>query len=658
MILKRQVMEKKNMVSSDKSLLKKITLVRIVAIVSIAFWTFLLSFFFYNNYHNMKAWTVKLAETEALASYNKDVIYRRWAASHGGVYVPPTEKTPPNPHLKHVPHRDITTTDGKKLTLVNPAYMTRQVHELGKSQYNFKGHITSLDPIRPANKPDPWEEKSIKMFKAGKDKNLELVTNDSGEEVLRFMKPLKVEKGCLRCHGYNNLKVGDVRGGISVEVPLEPFNKEISKHSLHELRLFLLIWFFGVIGIIVISRIYVKSLKAVYSNNVKQIALEKQLQQSQKMDAVGQLAGGIAHDFNNLLGIIIGFSEISLEKIDKENPIYRYLNNIMNTGKRAQLLVKQINIFSRQKELNLEILDINNVIVDFTKLLKRTLGDKVQIEFKKGEDPLKCNGDRTQIEQIIMNLCVNARDAMPMGGKISIETDRKQMDKAFCEKNTWAKIGDYVVMIISDTGIGMNNDTLSRIFEPFYSTKDVGKGTGLGLSVVYGIVNKHNGLINVYSVPEHGTIFSVYLPFANSEFINNRDELDEKTIQDETRKGTILIAEDETLLREILANILKSAGYNVLITENGEDAISKFKENHEAVDLLIFDIMMPVMGGVDAYKKIRKVKNDIPVLFASGYSSNDINHETAGIEECNIIWKPFGREELLNKIDSILNREI
>lgn len=643
------------MKQNDNKLDRKMIIVRLMVFGLILIWTTFLSLFFYYNYQGMKQWTIKLAETEAWASFNKDVIYRKWAASHGGVYVPPTEKTPPSPYLKHIPDRDIVSTEGKKLTLINPAYMTRQVHELGKEQYRAQGHITSLQPIRPGNEPDPWEEKTLKLFLKGVTEESELIKNQNGKSVLRAMKPLRVNKGCLKCHQYQGYKIGDIRGGLSVEVPMEPYNNILKNHVIKEAVVFVTIWFLGVLAIIIVAIFYVKNLQITINNLKKQRAMELQLQQSQKMEAVGQLAGGIAHDFNNLLGIIIGFSELIQDEINESNPILKYSDNVIKTAERAKDLVRQISIFSRQKDIERDVFDVNSLVREFLKLLRRTLGEHIDVQFKKGADPLKTLGDRTQLEQVIMNLCVNARDAMPKGGKLLLETDHKSIDKDFCLSHPWAKPGDYVIIKVSDTGMGIDSESLSRIFDPFFTTKEIGKGTGLGLSVVFGIVQKHDGFINVYSVPNHGTIFSIFLPVANKNIIDIKKKklIDEK--ETTLCEGTILVAEDEELLRDMISNILKSAGYNIILAENGEVAVDLFNKKSEEIDLLLFDVMMPVMGGLKAYQKISHIKKNVPILFASGYSSEAISSELFNVGDYKMIWKPFSRDELLKKIDDLIN---
>lgn len=645
------------MLFRNNSLKEKMLYVRIIVFGLITIWTIFLSGFFYYNYRGFKNWNLKLAETEAWASFNKDVIYRKWAASHGGLYVPPTEKTPPSPYLSHIPDRDIISTKGKKLTLVNPAYMTRQVHDLGKDRYDVKGHITSLNPIRPGNEPDSWEEMSLKMFNDGAMKNVGMDTNQIGKKVLRAMKPLKVEKGCLKCHEYQGYKIGDIRGGLSVEVSMDKYNKHLIEQIKSEAIIFIIIWLVGVLAIIVIAVFYVKNLNTVTENNKRQEALEKQLQQSQKMEAVGQLAGGIAHDFNNLLGIIIGFTELGMDDVEDQTSILRYFENIGKTAERAKELVSQISIFSRQKEMSKELIDLNMSIKEFLVLLKRTIGEHIKVSFKKGVDPLKFIGDKTQFEQVIMNLCVNARDAMNDGGTIAIETDYKKIDNEFCISHPWAKPGNYAVIKISDTGIGIEKNTLDRIFDPFFTTKEVGKGTGLGLSVVFGIIKKHDGLINVYSVPNYGTIFSIYFPIADEKNSGVTSEGKDETVNNYKYDGTILLAEDEELLRDMISNILSSAGYKLLIAENGEQAIKLFKENSNRIDLLLFDVMMPVMGGLKAYHEISNIKMSVPVLFASGYSSETISSEILNTSDYEIIWKPFSREELLNKIGEVIDKE-
>jgi two-component system, cell cycle sensor histidine kinase and response regulator CckA len=701
-----------------------------------------------------------LAENEARSSFEKDMVYRLWSAMHGGVYVPPTEASPPNPYLAHVPDRDVTTTSGKELTLINPAYMTRQVHELGQEQYGLKGHITSLDPIRSENFPDPWETAALLSFKEGAKVAKGMETMD-GQPYYRFMRPFVTEKSCLKCHGHQGYAVGDQQGGISVSVPMTPFLSVAGKQRSDLVLVHLLVGVLGLVGLgggrrllaesetrLRASEAQFKSLfhetsallfihdketgeiveankaawtaygytsleelqaedfwldspysredivawiskaategpqdfewksrKAtgeifweqvrlnvanlggvdrvlftgvditerklaeealakqkqimsqaeelaglgswewditndtwLFSDNWKRIhgvpdiqlttlqllpiahsedkpvieeffaktvnegkpydiehrivrqdtgevryihakgipefddsgktkaligaaqditarkqaeeereKLQAQLNQAQKMESIGILAGGIAHDFNNLLHAMGGNLELLDRKIPDDHPGKKRIPTIRKSMDRAALLVKQMLMFSRKADVWTQVLDLNQEIHDAVKLLERSIPRMISIELILDENAWSINADPIQVEQVLLNLGTNAADAMADGGRLIIETANITLDQDFVRHHTGAKPGKYVLMTVTDTGTGMDQDTLEKIFDPFFTTKEVDKGTGLGLASAYGIVKAHEGYITCRSQPGRGTSFKIYWPAVNTK---------------------------------------------------------------------------------------------------------------------------------------------
>jgi two-component system, cell cycle sensor histidine kinase and response regulator CckA len=380
--------------------------------------------------------------------------------------------------------------------------------------------------------------------------------------------------------------------------------------------------------------------------------LELQLRQAQKMEAVGQLAGGIAHDFNNLLQAILGYGDLALEEVEAGSSAHESITEVMLAGERAQTLIGQLLAFSRRQVLEMKDVNLNDVVADLTKMIRRLIGEHIALDVLGGHNLGTVWADRGQIEQILMNLCVNARDAMPKGGTISIETENVRIDEEYCEIHPWATPGRYVLLSVTDSGCGMDKDTLANIFEPFFTTKGVGKGTGLGLSTVYGLVKQHNGMVNPYSEVGKGTAFKIYFPLVE----RSADIISER-LQATAQRGseTILLAEDEETVRKLTVNILERAGYTVLPTRDGEEALLVFKQHTDKIDLALLDVMMPNLGGRAVYEEIRATHPDIPMLFSSGYSMSSIHTNFVLDEGMQLIQKPYQRDALLRKVRDILD---
>ena len=382
--------------------------------------------------------------------------------------------------------------------------------------------------------------------------------------------------------------------------------------------------------------------------------LEEQLQQAHKMEAVGQLAGGIAHDFNNLLQVILGYGNMALEEMDRNCPQQNFIQQMIKAGEEATSLVRQLLAFSRRQVLDMRDVDLNQVISDLMRMIRRVIGEHINLKIIPGEDLWGIRGDPGQIAQILMNLCVNAQDSMPDGGTITIETKNVWIDQAFCELNTWAEPGQRVLLRVNDTGYGMDKETLNKIFEPFFTTKALGKGTGLGLATVYGLVRQHQGYIDVESEIGKGTTFSIFLPMVESPSI----------IQNEKTEGppprgteTILLAEDEGNVRKINKTVLERAGYTVLTAVDGQDAIQVFESNFGKIDLALLDVMMPNLGGRSVYEYIKKKDPNVGVLFLSGYSMKAIHTNFVLDAGLDLIQKPCRPSELLRKVREVLDKD-
>jgi PAS domain S-box-containing protein len=384
----------------------------------------------------------------------------------------------------------------------------------------------------------------------------------------------------------------------------------------------------------------------------EQKKLERQLRQAQKMEAVGQLAGGIAHDFNNLLGVIIGYSEILELKLGPDDPLRSKADQIKEAGKRAAALTRQLLAFSRKQVLEPKVLDLNTIVADTLGMLQRLIGEDIELVADVARELGRVKADRGQIEQVIMNLAVNARDAMPCGGKLTISTANVQIDAAFRRQHPGAVMGPCVMLSVTDTGCGMDEETQSHVFEPFFTTKAEGKGTGLGLATVYGVVKQTNGYISVDSVVGQGTSFNVYLPRieeAMAAMTSSKDSTEEAPGSE-----TILLVEDAKTLRDLTRELLEANGYTVLDAANGPDAIRIAEEHHSPIHILLTDVVMPGMDGRALADRITRICAGIKVVYMSGYTDDFIVHLGVLDSGVTLIQKPFTREGLLEKVREIL----
>ena len=384
-------------------------------------------------------------------------------------------------------------------------------------------------------------------------------------------------------------------------------------------------------------------------------ASEEQLRQSQKLEAIGQLAGGVAHDFNNLLTAINGYSALALRRVGPDHPISSYLEEIKKAGDRAANLTRQLLAFGRKQLLQPLAINLNDIVGDMIKLLKRLIGEDVQLITKPGAGLKQIKADPGQLEQVLVNLVVNARDAMPRGGTVTIETANTTLDGAYASTHVGVTPGEYVMLAISDTGTGMDQDTRTRVFEPFFTTKEKGKGTGLGLSTVYGIVRQSGGNVWVYSELGKGTTFKVYLPQVEDEVAARADAKEDVPRHRGTE--TVLLVEDEDTVRKLTSELLVESGYLVLEANGGEQAMALFKEHKGPIDLLITDVVMPKISGKQVAAQLKEVHPETKVLFMSGYTDEAIVHH--GIVDSHIafIQKPFSENALTRKVRDVLDAE-
>lgn len=401
------------------------------------------------------------------------------------------------------------------------------------------------------------------------------------------------------------------------------------------------------------------ALSLVYDNTEKNLAekeqekLQAQLLQAQKMESVGRLAGGVAHDYNNMLGVIIGHTELAMLNTEESGKIQRHLHGVLHAAQRSSELTQQLLAFARRQTIAPKVLDLNVLVATTLKMVRVLLGEKIEVVWFPGTESCLVKIDPVQFNQLLMNLCINARDAIAGDGRINIETQRVLVDKTYSASNTFFLPGDYVVLIVSDNGSGMDKKTQARIFEPFFTTKGTGKGTGLGLSTVYGIVKQNNGFINVYSEPGEGTAFKIYFPYYAGSAVEMRKE--EPASAPVKPCETILVVEDEITLLDISTTMLVDLGYKVLAASKPAEAIRLGMEHAGTIDLLMTDVVMPGMNGRELESHIVKSNPHIQCLFTSGYTANVITHDGILDTDVQFIQKPFTLNELASKVRESLN---
>lgn len=383
---------------------------------------------------------------------------------------------------------------------------------------------------------------------------------------------------------------------------------------------------------------------------------EEQLRQSQKLESVGQLAGGIAHDFNNLLTVIGGYTDLLLMGDKLDEPVREKMAEVRKAAERASSLTRQLLAFSRKQVLKPEVLDLNLLIEGTGKILRRLIGEDIEVTTKLRSDVGKIMADPGQIEQVVINLVLNARDAMPSGGKIMLETAQVELDREYADMRIAVKPGHYVMLAVSDTGTGMPAEVQKHIFEPFFTTKEVGKGTGLGLSMIYGIVKQSGGNIWVYSELGKGTTFKVYLPLVISKAAEVALSGETPHVSTVKATETILLVEDEAMVRKLAADILRAKGYQVLAAKNGDEAREICKTHPHTIHLLLTDVIMPRMNGKEVAEMVRSFQPEIEVVYMSGYTDDIIVHHGVLDAGTNFIEKPFTAEVLTRKVHEVLNR--
>ena len=430
---------------------------------------------------------------------------------------------------------------------------------------------------------------------------------------------------------------------IMVDLPIVPSEEVLPKYETLSGRatLFPLVDDLGKVGNVVVK----------FEDLTEKKILEDALQQAQKMESIGTLAGGIAHDFNNILGGVLGYTSFIKTKMNKTDPLYRYINIIESSAKRAADLTQQLLAFARGGKYHVQVLDLNALVKEAVELIESTISKNVKLKLDLAKTKLVVEVDGGQIIQTIVNMCINARDAMPEGGVLTINTTNITLDEQFTYKHPGSKVGRYVLLRVSDTGMGMTEETKQRIFEPFFTTKRDKKGTGLGLAMVYGIIKNHNGYIDVESEAGLGTTFSIYLPISTKELaeIKNTDEYNKEGLE------TILVAEDEDIMRDLLVEMLDSGGYQVITAENGREALDIYQNRAREIDLVILDMMMPELDGPTAFRQLKKINPEVKVLLSSGYNEDEQSQDILNEGVLGFLQKPYGISDLLDKVRTVMD---
>lgn len=645
-------------------------------------WSLLLLSSFFWTRNNATEQVIELVRVQARTAYEKDVLYRFWNSTHGTVYVPVSATTPPNPYLD-LPERDIKTPGGVSLTLMNPAYMTRQANELGQQRLGIYGHLTSLKPLRPENLPDEWERQALLAFEAGA-KEVSSVEPMDGEQVMRLMRPLWVEESCLPCHAKQNYEIGQVRGGISVSISMAPSFTLLESSHARLLVGHLLLWLTGIAGLLVRSRMLIRrdqerreaaeKLEEINSQLEQRVAkrtaelnesnrllqedieqriaaeeekerLAAQLRQTQKMELMGTLAGGIAHDFNNLLTPILGYAELGQQRPEASPELQKDFSQIFAAAERGKGLVRQILSFSRSSSQDRVIVSMQQIVREVLDLICPTFPKTIKIETDLPEKDLLVKADSGQLHQVIMNLCTNAWHAMQgQEGTLKLVLETAVAPLASLS-GIEPLSASYACLKVYDSGCGIDQGTREKIFEPFFTTKKEGKGTGLGLSVVHGIIHSHGGAIGVESSVGQGSCFQVFLPIVEAEnlFVESQP----------IRQGKgerVLLVDDEVEIVEMLKLGLQKYGFRVTGCASGYDALSFFQYQPERYDLLLCDRLMPGLSGEQLAARVRELRPELPVLFMTGYDEqlSESGLETASGDRC--LHKPLTAGEVAEQI--------
>ncbi|MFH1488026.1 MAG: GAF domain-containing protein, partial [Pseudomonadota bacterium] len=529
--------------------------------------------------------------------------------------------------------------------------------KLTQSEYGFMGEVLFTPENRPYLKTHAltniaWDEKTQAFYQEHAPKGLEFFNLDTlYGEALKTLRPVIADD-----------PAGDPRsGGLPEGHP--PLRSFLGIPLLKDKQLI------GLVGIANRPNGYDESIIAFlqpllatyasviefYRNRKAREELEGQLLQAQKMESVGRLAGGVAHDFNNMLSVIMGNAELALSEADPKEPLHKNLQEILNAAQRSAGIIRQLLAFARKQTIDPKVLDLNGTVEGMLRMFRRLIGEDIDLTWRPDTKLWPVKMDPSQIDQILANLCVNARDAISGTGKITIETENVVLDEAYCSEHAGFVPGEYVMLALSDDGYGMDKEILANVFEPFFTTKGVGKGTGLGLSTVYGIVRQNQGFVNVYSEPDKGTTFRIYLPQHRGEAEAGLEETEDQMPQG--RGEIILIVEDEASVLKVGKEILDRLGYTVLAAGGPGKAMETARGYSGQIHLLLTDVVMPEMSGKDLAGEITKIRPNTKTLFMSGYTANAIVQHGILDKGLHFIQKPFTHESLARKIRELLDKK-
>jgi signal transduction histidine kinase/CheY-like chemotaxis protein len=598
------------------------------------------------NLHEARRVATDLAAVEAQAGFRRDLAYRNWVAELGGVYVPTSPTTPPNPYLAGIPHRDILDDSGQALTLANPAYVTRLMQRSAAGK-GIVGRLTSVHPRNPENAPDAWERQALDRLEAGAD-HVQSVETFRGEPHVRFMGRMLTEPGCLRCHEDQGYRVGDVRGGFSVAVRLAPYLEIARRQSRILVACHGGFWILGIAGIaLATARLRVRVRERILAEEALREAeaeksrLHERLAHSQRLEALGQLAGGVAHDFNNLLVPILGASGMADEHLPAGHPARTELDEIRRAALRARDLTRRLLAFGRKQALDMRPVDLRELVAGMESLLRSALGSHVELVLELDAPPV-VRADPSQLETVLVNLVVNARDSMQGGGRVTLATGARSADGLEAAR-LGIPAGRCAVLTVSDSGCGMDAATAARAFEPFFTTKPVGKGTGLGLSTAHGIVTQHGGAIRIASEPGRGTAVEILLPSTGEAAAPLQDSAGQPPPRG---RETILVAEDDPAVGRFLTAALEGLGYRVVLARDGEEALRAADAERGEVHLLLSDVVMPRMNGRELWERLAARRPGLRVLFVSGYTRGVFDDTTVSALGAVVLRKPFTAADL------------
>lgn len=615
------------------------------------------------NIHKENQTTYQLAKVEALGSYNKDLVFRRWASMHGGVYVPITDSIQPNPHLNFINEQNVITTSGKKLTLVNPAYMTRLVFQIGEDQYGQKGHITSLNPIRPENKADKWETNALKLFEKGETEYSSIEKMD-GKNHLRLMLPMYVENSCLKCHANQGYKVGDIRGGISVSMPMNKYDPimqaKIESMIFTHLISYIVVIFFSALGfrrILIemkkrnsVQKILLKNEAILQQQNSDLIIAKEQAIESDRLKTV--FLQNMSHEIRTPMNAIMGFSSLLPDSFNDKKCVKEYSNIIMQRCNDLLSIINDIleisKIETKQVPLNFEECKLDVLLLEIHEFFileqKRQIKEHIKLILNNDtSNNQSFTTDKGKFKQIVTNLIINALKF----------TDEGQIEISITINDLSS-----VTIQVSDTGIGIPATEYKNIFERFAQVEQganrIFSGTGLGLSIVKGLTNALSGTIHLESELGKGSTFTITLP----QHVNsNKKNSQTVTNQNYDFSGkTILIVEDDEPNAHYLKAVFNRTLVKTIHAGNGKDAVQIALS--QPVDVILMDIRLPDISGYETTQQIRQINKDVIIIAQTAYASSE-DRKRAIDSGCNeYVSKPVKAKKLLELVNEHLTTAV